>query len=467
MDSPRAPAGQPHGDGEAVHGQRRRDPQDKYERHGARSEGRHYSRKPGDTYRSGTCPLPPCYNSGFGIAHGDHREHHPSRRPGPQHQGRRPGHPPEQAHRRHRGQRLGQVLPGLRHSLRRGPAPLHRVPLLLRPPVPRADGQARRRPHRGHPAGHRHPAEGRGQEPPLDRGHGHRDLRFPPRALRPHRHRPLPPVRPARRPRHDRRHRRRALLASPPGRSAFVTFSWPREQGPGLAQEGRLHPGRRRRRGRRSRSRAQSTRRRGRSRRPDHPRGRRAGAAGRLARDGPQEGRRPGLASGPRTGREHPLLRQARVHAPAGCPTRTPTPTCSPSTARTGPAPSATASATWPSSTRTRSSPTARRAWSRARSSPGRSPCPRACRRRCWPRPGAARSRPTSPSATSSPRTSASSSTAATATTASRASSTGSNPRNTRSRSGSCSAATGSTSPARPAPRPASTPGPWASGSRA
>jgi hypothetical protein len=30
------------------------------------------------------------------------------------------------------------------------------------------------------------------QEPPIDRGHGHRDLRFPPRPLRPRRHGPLP-----------------------------------------------------------------------------------------------------------------------------------------------------------------------------------------------------------------------------------------------------------------------------------
>ncbi len=44
--------------------------------------------------------------------------------------------------------------------------------------------------------------KGCGQEPALDRGHGHRDLRLPAGPLRPHRHRPLPPVRPPGRPRH-------------------------------------------------------------------------------------------------------------------------------------------------------------------------------------------------------------------------------------------------------------------------
>ena len=49
----------------------------------------------------------------------------------------------------HRAVRLGQVQPGLRHDLRRGPAALRRVAVGLRPAVPRADGQARRRLHRG------------------------------------------------------------------------------------------------------------------------------------------------------------------------------------------------------------------------------------------------------------------------------------------------------------------------------
>ena len=49
----------------------------------------------------------------------------------------------------HRAVRLRQVQPGVRHDLRRGPAPLRRVAVGVRPPVPRPDGQARRRLHRG------------------------------------------------------------------------------------------------------------------------------------------------------------------------------------------------------------------------------------------------------------------------------------------------------------------------------
>ena len=42
----------------------------------------------------------------------------------------------------------GQVLPGLRYPLRRGPAPLRREPLGLRAPLPGPDGQAQGRLHR-------------------------------------------------------------------------------------------------------------------------------------------------------------------------------------------------------------------------------------------------------------------------------------------------------------------------------
>ena len=55
--------------------------------------------------------------------------------------------------------RLGQVLARLRHHLRRGPAPLRRVALGLRAPVPRADGEAGRRLDRGPVARHLHRAE--------------------------------------------------------------------------------------------------------------------------------------------------------------------------------------------------------------------------------------------------------------------------------------------------------------------
>ena len=55
---------------------------------------------------------------------------------------------------------LGQVVARLRHALRRGPAPLRRVALGVRAPVPAADGEARRRPDRGPVAGDRDRAEG-------------------------------------------------------------------------------------------------------------------------------------------------------------------------------------------------------------------------------------------------------------------------------------------------------------------
>ena len=85
--------------------------------------------------------------------------------------------------------RVRQVVAGVRHHLRRGPAPLRRVALGLRPAVPRADGEAGRRPDRGPLAGDLHRAEDHRLQPALDRRHGHRDLRLPPPALRQHRRR--------------------------------------------------------------------------------------------------------------------------------------------------------------------------------------------------------------------------------------------------------------------------------------
>ena len=69
--------------------------------------------------------------------------------PGAQPQGRLPRPAARLPHRLHRALRLGQVEPGVRHHLRRGPAALRRVALGVRPAVPRPDGQARRRLHRG------------------------------------------------------------------------------------------------------------------------------------------------------------------------------------------------------------------------------------------------------------------------------------------------------------------------------
>ena len=119
---------------------------------------------------------------------------------------------PRQADRLHRPVRLGQVLARLRHDLRRGPAPLRRVAVGLRPPVPGPDGQARRRLHRGPVAGHLDRPEVGVAQPPLDGRHHHRDLRLPAAALRPDRRAALP----------RRRHRRPA----PDARSRSSTASW-------------------------------------------------------------------------------------------------------------------------------------------------------------------------------------------------------------------------------------------------
>ena len=80
--------------------------------------------------------------------------------------------------------RLGQVDAGLRHALRRGPAPLRRDAVGVRAPVPRADGEAASRAPARAVADHRHRAEDRVEQPALDRRHHHRDLRLPARALR-------------------------------------------------------------------------------------------------------------------------------------------------------------------------------------------------------------------------------------------------------------------------------------------
>ncbi len=87
---------------------------------------------------------------------------------------RHPRDPEEEAGGLHRGLRLGQVLARLRHPLRRGAAPLRRVALLLRPAVPRADGEAEVRHHPRPLAHHLHRAEGGLEQPALDGRHHHR-----------------------------------------------------------------------------------------------------------------------------------------------------------------------------------------------------------------------------------------------------------------------------------------------------
>ena len=87
----------------------------------------------------------------------------------------------------HGAVRIGQVVARLRHALRRGAAPLRRVALGLRAPVPGADGQARRRLHRGPLAGDLDRPEDDLAQPALDGRHRHRGARLPAPAVRAHR----------------------------------------------------------------------------------------------------------------------------------------------------------------------------------------------------------------------------------------------------------------------------------------
>ena len=100
----------------------------------------------------------------------------------------RPRAQPQGRHRRaatgqprghHRPVRVGQVVVGVRHDLRRGPAPLRRVAERVRPPVPGADGQAGRGLDRGALAGHLDRPEDHVAQPTVDGRHGHGDLRLP------------------------------------------------------------------------------------------------------------------------------------------------------------------------------------------------------------------------------------------------------------------------------------------------
>ena len=125
-----------------------------------------------------------------------------------QSEGRRRLAAPRHADHRHRRQRLGQVEPRLRHDLRRRPAALRRVAVGLRPPVPGADGEARRRPDRGHLPGHRDSTEEQHPQPAVDGGHHDRDPRLHAPALGARRAHLLPQLRQrghaARRPRWSR-----------------------------------------------------------------------------------------------------------------------------------------------------------------------------------------------------------------------------------------------------------------------
>ena len=88
-----------------------------------------------------------------------------------------------------------QVLPGLRHHLRRGPAAVCGEPFLLRPDVSGPDGQAGCGLYRRPLPRHLHRPEDHLQKPPLHRGHRDGDLRLPAPAVGPGGHAPLPQVR--------------------------------------------------------------------------------------------------------------------------------------------------------------------------------------------------------------------------------------------------------------------------------
>ena len=135
---------------------------------------------------------------------------------------RRPRAQPEGHHRpaaaeppdlHHRALRLRQVEPCLRHDLRGGAAPLRRVALRVRAPVPPDDGEAGRRPHRRPQPGDLDRPEDDLAQPALDGRHGDRDLRLPAPALRAGRAAALPGLRQADRRPVDRRDRRPGAAA--------------------------------------------------------------------------------------------------------------------------------------------------------------------------------------------------------------------------------------------------------------
>ena len=96
--------------------------------------------------------------------------------------------------------RLRQVLPRLRHDLRGGSAAVRRVAVLLRAAVPRPDGEAGRRLHRGALAGDLDRPEVHVAQPPVHGRDDHGGLRLPPGPVRADRAPALLQLRPADRP---------------------------------------------------------------------------------------------------------------------------------------------------------------------------------------------------------------------------------------------------------------------------
>ncbi len=248
-----------------------------------------------------------------------------TRRPRAQPQGRVPRPASGRPDRLHRPLGLRQVEPGLRHDLRRGPASIRGEPVVVRPPVPRADGQAGRRLHRGALPGGVHRPEVHLTQPSFHRGHHHRGVRLPPPAVRPHRRAALPGLR--------RRHRPadaaadRGSGARPAGRNPFpgAGARRPGAQGrvrrplPAAAGSGLLtSPGRRRGRcpgGRAHPEEAGEAHHRGGGRSPDRQ-ARVPSPADRLGGDGPRTGRWPRRPGVRRPGRGGPRSRAHVQRAP-------------------------------------------------------------------------------------------------------------------------------------------------------
>src|ERR1022692_2516122 len=83
-----------------------------------------------------TGALPPPYNNRL------HAIYSYPGRPDAQSEEHRPGFAARQTHRVHRPIRFGKVVAGVRHDLCRGPTPLRRVAVDVRPAIPLDDGKA-------------------------------------------------------------------------------------------------------------------------------------------------------------------------------------------------------------------------------------------------------------------------------------------------------------------------------------
>ncbi len=147
---------------------------------------------PGSRYR---IAIPFSISSAPQPSHVRQRPYRHPRRPPKQPQEHRSGNPTRQTRGDHRIVGLRQIVPGVRHPLRRGATTLCREPVRLRPAVSRTDGQARCGPNRRSVPGGLHRPEVYVPEPTFDRRHGDRNIRLPAPALRPRGSAPLPPVR--------------------------------------------------------------------------------------------------------------------------------------------------------------------------------------------------------------------------------------------------------------------------------